>query len=73
MNVENVGGDVQLRVLDVKGRTVRTLLAQPLPTNNYFVPWLGRSDDGRRMPSGVYFYELRSGGQVSRKKMILFR
>jgi hypothetical protein len=29
--------------------------------------------DGTRLPSGVFFYELRSGTQFQRKKMILLK
>ena len=36
-----------------------------------FVIWDGRSDGGRRMASGVYFYQLRVADYARHKKMLL--
>jgi len=53
---------VSLRVFDVQGRAVRTLLNSYLAAGNRVVSWDGRDDRGRALPSGTYFLRLQGGG-----------
>jgi hypothetical protein len=56
-------GRVDLRIHDVAGRRVRTLLAgAPRPAGPLAVRWDGDDDRGRPLPSGVYFARLRAEG-----------
>ena len=57
---------VSLKVFDVLGREVATLVNEPRPAGVYAVRW-----DALSLPSGVYFYRLRSGNFVGTRKMIL--
>ena len=57
---------VSLKVLDVLGREVATLVNENRQAGSYTVRW-----DASRLPSGVYFYQLRTGGFVETKKMVL--
>ena len=52
---------VELRVLDARGRVVRTVAAGCFGPGSQRVAWDGRRDDGRAAPSGTYFCELHSG------------
>jgi len=52
-----------LRVYDVTGRLVRTLLDSYLTVGRYVVDWDGRDDRGQHAASGVYFLRLQAGGQ----------
>jgi hypothetical protein len=66
-------GSVTLKVFDVAGRVVRTLVnaeqaARPEP---YDVVWDGRNDAGERATSGVYFYQLETRDYRSAKKIVL--
>ena len=53
---------VSLRVFDVQGRAVRTLLDSYLSSGPRVVGWDGRDDRGRQLPSGTYFLRLAGGG-----------
>jgi hypothetical protein len=61
-------GDVSLRLFDVRGRLVRTLLAQPVPTGRSEISWDGRDDAGAPAPAGTYFLRLQTPfGELSEK------
>jgi hypothetical protein len=49
---------VQLKVLDVTGRTIRTLVDGPVPAGPNSVRWDGRDSGGAQAASGVYFFRL---------------
>jgi subtilisin family serine protease len=56
---------VTLRLYDVRGRLVRTLLhdaAQDAAEQR--IDWDGTAEDGRKLPSGVYLVRLRAAGQA---------
>ena len=57
-----------LKVYDLLGREVAVLVNEEKPPGTYTVTW-----NAKGMASGVYFYQLRAGGQVMTKKMILIR
>jgi len=54
-------GPASLRVFDVAGRLVRTLVSGPLGRGTYVSTWEGRGDAGERVPAGVYFARLVTG------------
>ena len=64
---------VTLKVYDVLGNEVATLVNEEKPEGNYEVEFNSRSGNERNLVSGVYFYQLRSGNFVETKKMILLR
>jgi len=66
-------GWVELRVYDVLGRRVRTLVEGMRGVDRYEVTWDGRDDCGRLTASGVYVYELDAPGYRESKKMVLLR
>ncbi len=65
---------VQLRVYDVSGRLMRTLLAdQVMPAGLNEVVWDGKDSSGRGAASGIYFYQLEADKLVMTKRMILLK
>ncbi|MGD8395133.1 MAG: FlgD immunoglobulin-like domain containing protein, partial [Candidatus Eiseniibacteriota bacterium] len=64
-------GHVRLRVYDVGGRHVRTLVDAVLDAAGHAVDWDGRDAQGRRLSSGVYFYELDAPGYTAARKLVL--
>jgi hypothetical protein len=66
-------GRVELRVFDAKGSVVRTLeTAWKLPGVHSEV-WDGKGDDGRKLASGVYVYQVVSGDFTASGKAVLLR
>lgn len=64
-------GRVTLRVYDVTGRRVATVVDRALDPGTHSVAWDGRGQDGTRLRSGVYLYELSLGGQRAARRMVL--
>ncbi|MCP5062081.1 MAG: T9SS type A sorting domain-containing protein [Ignavibacteriae bacterium] len=59
---------VQLKVHNVLGKEITTLVNEKQKSGNYEVTF-----DANDLPSGVYFYKLQSGNFSSTEKMILLR
>ncbi|HUI65385.1 MAG TPA: FlgD immunoglobulin-like domain containing protein, partial [Bacteroidota bacterium] len=73
------GGYVSLRVFNLLGQTVATLVDGFVGAGLHEIVWDGRDAGGRTVASGVYFYrvEVRGGGGgvdfSSMRKMILLK
>lgn len=67
------GGPVTLRVLDMLGRRVRTLVNGVYGPGTHTVTWLGNSDDGRAIASGVYLLQLTSLKQLHTSRLLLLK
>jgi hypothetical protein len=64
--------DVTLRIFDLHGEVVRTLIDGTLAAGQHEATWEGRDDQGGQAPSGTYLYRLRSeDGEVTRKMLML--
>ena len=59
---------VSLKVFDLLGRQVASIVSEELPLGNYSRQW-----NAANMPSGVYFYRLEVGSFTETKKLILLR
>ncbi len=66
-------GDVQLKVYNQLGQTVRTLVDQRLKAGSYRMKWDGRNEAGQSVASGVYFYRLQAGEFNQIRKMTLVK
>ena len=64
------GESATLKIYDVSGRLVRDLWTGG---GSMTVSWDGRSDDGTKATSGVYFYTLATRSKVLTKKMLFMR
>jgi hypothetical protein len=62
-----------LRVYDVSGRLVRTLIDEELSPGSYSAVWRGTDEQGNMVSSGIYFLRLEAGDQALAKKVILSR
>jgi hypothetical protein len=60
--------NVSLKVYDVLGREVATLVNEVKPAGAYTVPF-----NASNLASGVYFYKLQAGSFVQTKKMMLVK
>lgn len=64
-------GPVSLKVFDVLGRPVRTLVADVLASGTYQAQWDGTDAAGRRVGSGVYVYVLQAGPRRESRRMVI--
>ncbi len=62
-----------LRVYDVRGARVATVLDARLGAGRYHVDWNGVDDAGRPVASGTYFYSLAAGKRTESRKMVLVK
>ncbi len=64
---------VEVMILDLKGRRVQALLERAtLAPGSYVISWDGRGEDGRRVPSGLYFFEARTAeARASRRLAVI--
>jgi hypothetical protein len=59
---------VLIKIFDVLGNEIETLVDELKPAGSYELTWNAES-----LPSGIYFYQLRSGAYTDTKKMILMK
>jgi outer membrane protein assembly factor BamB len=63
-----MNGYVTLKVFDILGREVTTLVNEERVAGSYTVRW-----DAEGIASGVYFYQLRTGNFAQTKKLMLMK
>jgi len=74
-----VSGVVTLKVFDILGNEVATLVNEEKQPGTYEVEFninshSGKSaNGGRNLSSGIYFYQLKAGDFVETKKMVLLK
>lgn len=66
-------GIVTLKVFDILGRELTTLVNEVQRPGTYQVRWDGRNDRGESVASGVYLYQLRAGSSVITRRMLLMK
>ncbi|OGU45068.1 MAG: hypothetical protein A2000_16865 [Ignavibacteria bacterium GWB2_36_8] len=61
-------GNVQLKVYNILGDEIATLVNELKPAGNYEITW-----QAVNLPSGIYFYRLQAGSFTDTKKMLLLK
>jgi len=64
---------LSLKVYNVAGQEVCTLVDERQKPGYYTVQWNGRDNNNRTVASGIYFYRLEAGNFNDTKKLILLR
>jgi flagellar hook assembly protein FlgD len=64
---------VQLRVFDLAGRLVRTLIDEDIVAGEHAIVWNGLDDHGRQVASGAYYYRLTAPEFSDTQKMVLIK
>ncbi len=64
---------VSLKIYNLRGQVVRTLVDETLDARSYGIEWNGRSDAGSSVASGVYFYKLVAGDFQDVRKLVLMK
>ena len=66
-------GHVTIKVFNLRGELVKTLVDQDRPSGEYSAVWDGKNDIGNSVASGQYFYQLSVGDFVTSKKLLLLK
>jgi hypothetical protein len=64
---------ITLKIYNLLGQEVRTLVDEEQVLGYYSVSWDGRDGLGKEVSSGIYFYRLQAGDFVRTRKMVLLK
>jgi hypothetical protein len=68
-----VDGFVTVKIFDILGKNINTLLNKELKAGSYSTHWNGDNNFGSKVSSGIYFYQVRAGSNVVTKKMVMIK
>ena len=66
-------GNVSLRIYDVTGSLIRTLVDGTVSPGHKAATWDGKDARGNQVSSGIYFYRLTAGSATFTKKMVFLK
>ena len=64
---------VVLKIYDVLGREVKTLVNKEMNNGKYSVIWKGDNNSGEKVSSGIYLYRIEAKGYSKSMKMLLLK
>ena len=64
---------VNIRIYDLKGRLVNTLVSKGQTAGYKAIKWAGVDDKGKAVSAGIYLYEIQAGNFRDTKKMVLLK
>ncbi|MBK9404952.1 MAG: T9SS type A sorting domain-containing protein [Ignavibacteria bacterium] len=65
---------VQIKVYDISGKLINSLVAKELSAGSYSAVWNGKDITGNNVSSGIYFYNMTiNGGKSVSRKMLLIK
>ncbi|NQV17643.1 MAG: C10 family peptidase [Armatimonadetes bacterium] len=64
---------VNLKVYNIKGQVVKTLLKEQIESGEHRITWDGKDDNKKPVASGIYFYKISAGKETKVKKMLLLK
>jgi hypothetical protein len=65
--------NVNLRIYNIRGQLVKTLIKDQLPPGRYEIIWDGTDGNGKRVASGLYLYRLETPQSQTTRKMLLLK
>lgn len=65
--------NIELAIFNLAGQKVRTLVDDDQAKGFHSVCWDGMGEQGAKMASGIYIYQLQSGDFIIARKLILMR
>ncbi|MCF7911108.1 MAG: T9SS type A sorting domain-containing protein [Candidatus Cloacimonetes bacterium] len=72
-SISQPAANVTLKVYNMKGQAIRTLLNAPSEAGNYSLNWDGKDDKGKDVASGIYFSNLSVDGERQTRKMVMIK
>jgi subtilisin family serine protease len=67
------GARVYLRVYDVLGKVVKTLVQETMPAGRHTAIWNGEDESGQTVASGVYVCRFEASGKMAMCKIVLLK
>ena len=64
---------VPVKIFDIAGRLVKTLVNAPLQQGNYQLGWNANDDNGNAVPAAVYFLQFNSGNHIETRKLVVMK
>jgi len=64
---------VNIRIYDLKGRLVKTLVSKEQTAGYKAIKWVGVDNKGQPVSAGIYLYEIQAGEFRQTKKMVLLK
>ncbi|OQY27235.1 MAG: hypothetical protein B6244_11240 [Candidatus Cloacimonetes bacterium 4572_55] len=68
-----ISGHTTLKIYNVTGQLVKTLVDRKEDAGYKSVPWSGLNDRDQTVSSGVYFYQLKADGETATARMVLLK
>ncbi|MDZ7261290.1 MAG: T9SS type A sorting domain-containing protein, partial [candidate division KSB1 bacterium] len=65
--------NVQLKIYNMLGKEIKTLTNSRKQRGNYQIQWDGKDSQEVQVPTGIYFYELRTNKFSVTRKLIILR
>ena len=65
--------NTELKIYDIQGSLVTTLVSEQLPAGNYVIKWAGKNQSNVDVASGIYFYNIKVGDKLKSGKMNLLK
>lgn len=64
---------VSVVIYDFLGREIRVLVNNIEQSGSHSLTWNGKDDSGNDVSAGLYLYQIRAGGYVETRKMVLLK
>ena len=65
--------NTELKIYNIQGSLVATLVNEQLAAGNYVVKWAGKNQNNLDVASGIYFYNIKVGDKFKSGKMNLLK
>lgn len=65
--------NVTIKIYDVLGKEIKTLVNDNLPAGEHDLQWNGKDNEGNPLPSGIYFIQMKAGIYQKTIKTLLLK
>ncbi len=69
----SIPGHVELRIFDIMGQEIRTLVNEYKPVGSHSSTWDGKNDLGETVVGEIYFYKMRANDYIRTRKLLLLK
>jgi predicted outer membrane repeat protein len=64
---------ISLNIYNIRGQLVKNLVDEKYRPGTYQIIWDGHNQNGQKMSSGIYFYQIQCGSDVINGKMLMLK